>query len=313
MKKKIKQINWNKALQITLFVSLIFVITFCLFNPNVLADVGNNNRYDSDSGDSSSSSGWVGFIVYVLFDLFGPLPGIIIILGMIILFFVLKKKGKLGSVKEKINEVQRGIDNTVNGLTGSLSNVDNTVEVDEKVRQIDPSFSKDAFISWTREVFIKIQQAWSSRNWKVIRPFESNELFSQHSTQLQEYIDNNKINMIEKIAVQYCSLREFKQDGDKEVIIVELHAVMRDYVIDATTKQVLEGDPNKDWNMKYLMTFNRKVGVKTNPGTSNKSTTNCPNCGAPTEITSAGQCSYCSSVITTGEHDWVLSNITSIN
>ncbi|MEG2351241.1 MAG: hypothetical protein RSB54_00995, partial [Bacilli bacterium] len=97
------------------------------------------------------------------------------------------------------------------------------------------------------------------------------------------------------------------------VIIVELHAVMRDYVIDATTKQVLEGDPNKDWNMKYLMTFNRKVGVKTNPGTSNKSTTNCPNCGAPTEITSAGQCSYCSSVITTGEHDWVLSNITSIN
>ena len=39
------------------------------------------------------------------------------------------------------------------------------------------------------------------------------------------------------------------------------------------------------------------------------STTNCPNCGAPTQITSAGQCEYCGSVITTGEHDWVLSGL----
>ena len=64
--------------------------------------------------------------------------------------------------------------------------------------------------------------------------------------------------------------------------------------------------------MKYLMTFNRKKGVLTKAGTSNKSTTNCPNCGAPTEITSSGQCEYCDSVITTGEHDWVLSDIHSI-
>ena len=60
------------------------------------------------------------------------------------------------------------------------------------------------------------------------------------------------------------------------------------------------------------MTFNRKHGVKTEIGRSNKSTTNCPNCGAPTEITSAGQCEYCGSVITTGEHDWVLSDIRSV-
>ena len=131
--------------------------------------------------------------------------------------------------------------------------------------------------------------------------------------QLQEYIDQNKINKIEKVAIQNTIIRDFRQDGDKEVIVVELHAVMRDYVVDASTNKVLESDPNKDWHMKYLMTFNRKVGTKTHPGMSNKSTTNCPNCGAPTEITSAGQCSYCDSVITTGDHDWVLSDIKSIS
>ena len=87
---------------------------------------------------------------------------------------------------------------------------------------------------------------------------------------------------------------------------------MHDYVVDATSNQVLESDPNRNWFMKYDMTFNRKKGVLTEAGKSNKSTTNCPNCGAPTEITSSGQCEYCRSIITTGEHDWVLSNIVSI-
>ena len=86
---------------------------------------------------------------------------------------------------------------------------------------------------------------------------------------------------------------------------------MRDYVINDATKEVLESDPNKDWYMKYEMVFNRKAGLKTNPGRKGNSITNCPNCGAPTEVTSSGQCSYCGSVITNGEHDWVLTDIRS--
>jgi rubrerythrin len=61
--------------------------------------------------------------------------------------------------------------------------------------------------------------------------------------------------------------------------------------------------------MKYEMVFNRKAGVKTDPGRAGNSVTNCPNCGAPTEITSSGQCPYCGSVVTNGEHDWVLTDI----
>ena len=53
----------------------------------------------------------------------------------------------------------------------------------------------------------------------------------------------------------------------------------------------------------------RKAGVKTKEGTADTNTTNCPNCGAPTKITSSGKCEYCGSIITTGEHDWVLSGL----
>lgn len=306
MKQKPQKKTILKVMCILLVVFMILGIIVSQ-SPHVLADVGNNNRYENGSSSSYSSDGDSGgfyLLFHVLFDLFGPIPGIIILVILLIIYLRMKKSGKLKKIQNNIENLKSSISNS--------SVVDNTQTISEQIRVIDPNFSADAFLTWTKEVFLKIQQAWSERNWKVIRPFESNELFATHNAQLNEYIKNHKINMIEKINISNAVLREFRQDGDKEVIIVELTAIMRDYVIDDRTRKVLESDPNRDWHMRYLMTFNRKSGVKTKAGNSNKSTTNCPNCGAPTEITSSGQCEYCDSVITTGEHDWVLSDIHSI-
>ena len=308
-----KQKPQSKTILKIIGICFLFVLVFALvlsLSPTVFADAGNNNRYDTSSSSSSSSDGdsyLLNWIIYFLFEMFGPLPGIILCIILLIVFGYLKKTGKLKNIQNSINSTI-----TSNYSESFNQIVDNTISVSEQIRQIDPEFSSDNFLAWTREVFFKIQQAWTDRNWKVIRPFESNELFNIHNSQLNEYIKNHKINVVEKINISNATLREFRQDGDKEVLVVELHAVMRDYVIDEKTKKVLESNPNKDWYMKYLMTFNRKKGVLTKAGTSNKSTTNCPNCGAPTEITSSGQCEYCDSVITTGEHDWVLSDIHSI-
>ncbi len=301
-----------KVLKYTfIIIGIIFLVSF-ISNTVVLADVGNNNRYDTTDSSSSYSGGGdfyfdFGWIIYILFELFGPIPGIILLLILLGVFIWASKTGRLKKFAKQVSHASH------TNLHSEPIGVDNTNMVANKIREIDPNFSEDDFLGWVREVFLKMQQAWTERNWKIIRPFESEELFSQHNAQLEEYIRNNKINKVEKININFCTLRDFKIDGDKEVLTVELHAIMRDYVVDATTNKVLESDPNKDWHMNYFMTFNRKVGVKTEAGISNKSTTNCPNCGAPTEITSAGQCEYCKSVITTGDHDWVLSDIRSIH
>lgn len=303
------KIDYKKIIKYVLVFVLVITFAAMFSNQPVFADVGNNNSYDSGSSSSSGDGDGLFWIIYIIFDLFGPIGGLIIIGIIAAVFWYLKKSGKLQKIQvEQQNAVaqqQANMSQNMNNLTLSHSIANN-------VRANDPNFSEDAFIGWAREVFMKIQQAWNDRNWKIIRPFETQELFSQHNQQLEEYIRNNKINKVEKICVRYCGLKNYYVDGDKEVMIVELHATMRDYVVDATSNQVLESDPNRDWFMKYDMTFNRKKGVMTQAGRSNKSTTNCPNCGAPTEITSAGQCEYCKSIITTGEHDWVLSNIVSI-
>ena len=54
------------------------------------------------------------------------------------------------------------------------------------------------------------------------------------------------------------------------------------------------------------MEFIRKTGDKTSDSINN---VQCPNCGAETQITVSGKCEYCGSILTTGEHNWALSNL----
>ena len=273
-----------------------------------IADVGNNNRYNSGGGDyGGGGDGDWGVIIGYLIGLFieNPVVGMIVLVILVIIVLVSKRKAKKNASDPTY--INRNIQNQAN----NDHTIDNSATVASQIQEIDPAFSSDKFIGFAREVFMKIQEAWTTKDWKPIRPFESEALFNQHKQQLDEYIRMGKTNVVEKIAIKHCSLYSFRQDGDKEVLTVLLNAVMRDYVIDDATKKVLESDPNRDWYMRYQLVFCRKAGLKTDPGKKGNSITNCPNCGAPTEVTSSGQCAYCGSVITNGEHDWVLTDIVS--
>ena len=298
-----KKLNFNKIKKYLPFFLLIAAIVCCNL---CIADVGNNNRYSSGGGDGGMGGDFdIGVLIGWLINLFieSPILGLIVVVAIIIIYRMMKKKSSsTDAINQKVN--QQADNDFV---------FDNSATVAAQIQEIDPAFSADKFNGFAREVFMKIQEAWTAKDWKTIRPFESETLFNQHKQQLDEYIRLKKTNVVEKITIKHCSLHEFRQDGDKEVLIVWLNALMHDYVIDDETKKVLESDPNRDWYMKYEMVFNRKAGLKTDPGKKGTSITNCPNCGAPTEITSSGQCAYCGSVITNGEHDWVLTDIHSRN
>lgn len=295
-----KEKTWEK---IILTIAIIFgIILSCT---PVFADVGGVQRYDGSTSRSRTSTSSITSQI--------PIGGIIILVigGGTILFFWGKKKGMVKDISDitKMGDVLNEFKKEAN-LDAILNpQATQQINIGEKVRQIDPMFSEEKFLNWTKDVFVKLQTAWTKREWSIIRPFESNELFETHSAQLQEFIKAGRINIVERINVQRASLRSFTQDGDKETIKVDLDTIMRDYIIEEKTKKVIEGNTREDQYMKYTLTFMRKAGVKTQEGKSNMSTTNCPNCGAPTQITSAGQCEYCGSVITTGEHDWVLSGL----
>ena len=169
--------------------------------------------------------------------------------------------------------------------------------------------TEEEFKSWASDLFINLQYAWSDRDWEKMRMFETTELFERHASQLNRYKQNGQVNKLERVSVNSLYFLNFYQLGDKEYVSVVLNSKMFDYVVDEKTGNVLRGSKLENKVNNYKLTFVRKVGIKTSPKDGKPRTVECPNCGAPTQITSAGRCSYCRTLIVTNDHDWVLSNL----
>lgn len=292
----------NSVIKKIVKVVMILVIAFTMLTvtaSKVFADVGSFERYSggssSSSSHSSSHSSYSGSSSGSSSS-GSSIGGIIVFAIIVIVFLVLKNAGLIKGQNSGISP-------------NTMAPTETPEQIEAKVKANDPMFNKEKMESWAGDVFVKLQNAWTNRDWSIIRPFESNELFEQHNAQLQEYINTNRINVMDRICVESSKLVGFRQAGDKDVLDIDIRSCMKDYIIDATTKQVLEGDKTTDRRNTYRLTFIRKTGVLTKEGEAKHSTTNCPNCGAPTQVTMAGKCDYCGSIITTGEHDWVLSGL----
>lgn len=308
----------------TLFVALILIVK------PINADVGSFDRYDSGSSSSSSSSSsswsssssssdwdwdssssshrsgrsssWDMGDVYALVGFF-----IIVAIVFIVNYFHNNNNNSdLIGKSDYTGKYEPG-----NGpvYTTEVRDVPISHIAAYKIQQVDPLFSEEKFLAWSKDLYVKMQQAWTARDWEPIRPYETEELFEQHSAQLQEFIRNKKINVVEQIAVNYATVYSFRQTDDKDIVEVALKATKKDYVIDEETKEVLQGNKNQDRITVYKMTFERTKGKQTQAGTEEIDAKNCPNCGAPLKFTSSGKCAYCGSIVSTGVYDWVLSNL----
>ena len=187
-----------------------------------------------------------------------------------------------------------------------------TEQITEFIKQNDENFDTEQFLLWAKNIFITIQTAWAQRDWEKIRTIEKEELFEQHNTQLQEYIRIGRINIMENINVIDAYLHKLVIDENFENLTVSLRATMNDYIINEKNGKVLMGNKNEVFDTIYQMTFTRRKGIKTN--LINGLIVNvCPHCGATVESASAGVCQYCGSVVHSGEFNWVLSNLESVD
>ena len=187
-----------------------------------------------------------------------------------------------------------------------------TEQITEFIKQNDENFDTEQFLLWAKNIFITIQTAWAQRDWEKIRTIEKEELFEQHNTQLQEYIRLGRINIMENINVIDAYLHKLVIDENFENLTVSLRATMNDYIINEKNGKVLMGNKNEVFDTIYQMTFTRRKGIKTN--LINGLIVNvCPHCGATVESASAGVCQYCGSVVHSGEFNWVLSNLESVD
>lgn len=265
-------------------------------------DDDNDNSYVAGSTGSSGGGGSTtgGFAIAVA------------VVIAIIIWNIYKTKNKNNGGTTPAQPVNGQTHNVQQRAGRNVVLPDRTSEISDIIKRYDPNFSAEDFTAFARFVFVTIQDAWSNRDLQPVRIYLHDNLFNQTQRQVERKIANGVINKIENVAVSTAYLTSYRKDKNLEYLTVYLNARLTDYEVNEKTGAVLRGDPSARYELRYLLRFVRNSGVQTNEVNGDLQAHNCPNCGAPLEMSNAGKCDYCDSIITTGEYTWVLSEYSSV-
>lgn len=295
----------NKEKYKWLAIGVVILALLMLLPMLTFGDVGNNvNRSSGGSGSGyGGSSRTNSFEIFYLISLIlrlGPVGWIIIIVLAVLYFKFVRGNNSLmgnqtGAGRGYINE---GAMNK--GYDINRESVNQLIEA-------DPEFSEQMFISQVTNMFMRLQLAWMNKKWEEARPFESDALFNMHNMQLSQYIANKTTNKIDDICILNTEIENYRKINDYDYVDVIISARFIDYIVNDETGALVKGNNRQPVHMTYRWKLMRKQGIKSTYA--HIDATACPNCGANISINQAGKCEYCSSIVTRGDYDWILSEI----
>lgn len=154
-------------------------------------------------------------------------------------------------------------------------------------------------------VFLAVQQAWSNGDMTPVCRHLSDGVFERFQTLLAMNKADGKVNVVSDVSITGCEIAYEGQDGAWERADLRISAGCVDVYYDSKTQRKDKG--GQTWFTEYWG-FLRRTGAKA-PGPDLPEQA-CPNCGASVPASRAAVCAHCKSWLNSGEHDWVLAEIT---
>ena len=178
---------------------------------------------------------------------------------------------------------------------------------------LDPLFNPEKLRAMIGNLYVQMQDTWHNKDISSLRPYFTDEFYSQMNRQLEEFRRTGRTDYTERIAVLSVSLQGWYQSGGMDYIVVGLRSRIVSYVLDDRTGRLVSGDMNREKFMEYELELSRKTGTVTNPEGDDIKTETCPHCGAPLNLNASAQCEYCGSVITRVNTNWAVSSMKGIS
>jgi len=285
----------GRILLFLILTAILLVLASAAF-----ARAGGGGSYGGSSGGGGGGGSGAGYIIYLLIRLaiYKPLIGVPLLIVVIILMIKFGRKAKGGYETHTISKA------------GKLKRQQEHQEMQnalDALKQRDPGFSTEKFIQKANKAFIALQEAWSSQDISTVNQFISDGIDERFSLQIEMQQAEGYRNKMENITVQSSRIVGVFSDSHFDTIHVEIIARADDTDVDLKTGKRIRKNTSAPFTEYW--SFLRKPGVQTLEG---KSLVDgfCPNCGAPIELSDTGKCGNCDSVLTSGEYDWVLAEIT---
>ncbi len=285
----------RRGLFILILTGILLVLASTAF-----ARAGGGGSYGGSGGGGGGGGSGAGYIFYLLIRLAitKPLIGVPLLIVVIILMIKFGRKTKGGYETHTITRA------------GKLRREQEHQEMQdalEALKQRDPGFSKEHFIQKANRAFIALQEAWSNQDLSAVNQFISDGIDERFTLQIEMQKAEGFRNRMENITVQSSRIVGVFSDSHFDTIHVEITGRANDSDVDLKTGKQLRKNTSDPFTEYW--SFLRKPGVQTLMGKGLVEGV-CPNCGSPIELSDTGKCGSCDSILTSGEYDWVLAEIT---
>ena len=181
-----------------------------------------------------------------------------------------------------------------------------------ELRKHDPEFEPMSFLSRTKTVVAKVNEAWLSGTMGPARRVISDGVYVRFSTQLELLRAQGLRNMMADWRVVSADLLAAVADQQWDTVHVKIVGEARDRDVAVTlspsealaqTKKAELSQYHEVWSFVRRRGKHSKKGIPALEG-------KCPSCGADLPLGEVVKCEYCKALVNSGEHDWVLAEIT---
>ncbi len=176
------------------------------------------------------------------------------------------------------------------------------------LRNRDPQFALATVLPRAERAFSAIQDAWSNQDLGPVQPFLSDAVFERFSLQISDLRRRKVRDVMKDLSVSGSQVVAIDSDEHYDVMHVLITASGINFREHLETREFLEGSDTQE-AFSEVWSFVRRGSARTS-GKSGLIEGSCPNCGTTIGMQRAATCPSCQSFLRSGEHDWVLAEIT---
>jgi Tim44-like domain len=187
----------------------------------------------------------------------------------------------------------------------------------EAIQARDPNLTEESITGRVRQMSDMLRDAWMAGDMRQARAFMSDGCFSRFQVQLELMRTEGVRNVMSDTRVMYMTLEAVQSSPPLDIVHVRFTAEGRDVTVpvNATPDQIkhaLSKTQVQPYTEIWSLVRRQGAQTKLDPTSVGKA---CPSCGAPFppgggEVVS---CQHCKATVCSGEHDWVLAEITQLS
>jgi hypothetical protein len=182
------------------------------------------------------------------------------------------------------------------------------------LRARDPGLTEESIVDHVRQMADMLRTAWCSGDMRAARAFVSDGVFSRFQVQLGLMQGENRRNVMGDARVLSVTIEAAENADPLDVVHVRVAGEARDTEVPCTaTDEQIRAALSRVSVEGYseIWSISRCSGAQSKPAGYQVGRA-CPSCGAPLTEGESIKCRYCGALVCSGEHDWVLAEITQV-